>query len=436
MISPVFAAAFLAAIPAVFAQTSGIPRISSNSTGSTSYFTRCTTNYGYYPLPTGYAGVPTWITYSRTTQTVLTTTTVQVTSTVTPNATTCGGGFVTETSTVTSTSTTTPPATTIGAKAGQLPLLNFDPNRIDPTPAPTGISRIKRLQAGSELEVRQLISRKTSEGNTGGILINPDGTVSTLNMIYPHRVLCERRRTIIVTREVIENAPATTVTLAQGTATAARSTITVTSTVIVQETAPTPKVYAACGGNNVVNSVTDLNGNRMNFDRIIYRPSEGFPIANEIVVNTTTPVSCCGACQDTPNCAGSFFIPSMGQCHLRLTTAAPTLPQGATLAPPTNSTNSSLALPTASGIFYTGTAISASILPTGAVNSSVSTIPVLASPSPLPNTCALGSLSLYLGTIRGRPTREFPDRFAMYFSNGPCGRFSVSPIPVNNGEIA
>ncbi|KAF1833273.1 hypothetical protein BDW02DRAFT_570255 [Decorospora gaudefroyi] len=54
-----------------------------------------------------------------------------------------------------------------------------------------------------------------------------------------------------------------------------------------------------------------------------------------------------------------------------------------------------------------------------------------ASPEPIQNsnaTCASGSMSLYLGTIQGE--EDFPSEYALAFSNGPCGRLSVWPLPV------
>lgn len=47
-------------------------------------------------------------------------------------------------------------------------------------------------------------------------------------------------------------------------------------------------------------------------------------------------------------------------------------------------------------------------------------------------TCALGSMSLYLGTVQGE--EDFPSDVAMYMSNGGCGRMSVWPIPLDDDE--
>lgn len=96
----------------------------------------------------------------------------------------------------------------------------------------------------------------------------------------------------------------------------------------------------------------------------------------------------------------------------------------AQLTLPTGVFNSSIynatfptAYPTASGLVLVPTGIVSAVpvpLSTGVVNSN--------------GTCGLGSLSLFLGTIRGQ--EDFPSEFALVFSNGPCGRLNVWPIPV------
>jgi hypothetical protein len=48
-----------------------------------------------------------------------------------------------------------------------------------------------------------------------------------------------------------------------------------------------------------VNRIRDVNGKSIFFDRVIYRPAEGFTIENGLVVNTTSAVNCCVACQTT-----------------------------------------------------------------------------------------------------------------------------------------
>lgn len=114
-----------------------------------------------------------------------------------------------------------------------------------------------------------------------------------------------------------------------------------------------------------------------------------------------------------PYCAGSIYAPSTGNCHIRLTrTPILTLPSNSsntnsTLSPPfllPNSTNSALS-PTATS-------------PSGPLTTA----------SPLP-TCT-GSRGFYLGTIQGQT--DFPLEYALWMSNGPCGRLSVWPVPVNS----
>jgi hypothetical protein len=78
--------------------------------------------------------------------------------------------------------------------------------------------------------------------------------------------------------------------------------------------------------------------------------------------------------------------------------------------------NSTLPPSTASGIIVS--------LPTG--TSPASPLSTVTKPA---GTCAKGSRELYLGTIMG--VSDFPIEYALAMSNGPCGRFSVWPIPVN-----
>ena len=76
--------------------------------------------------------------------------------------------------------------------------------------------------------------------------------------------------------------------------------------------------------------------------------------------------------------------------------------------------------PSASGIFPT-------VISSGGISAPVSTA------NPVQNsntTCGRGSLSLYLGTIQGQ--EDFPEQYALSFSNGPCGRLSVWPVPMGD----
>jgi hypothetical protein len=45
-----------------------------------------------------------------------------------------------------------------------------------------------------------------------------------------------------------------------------------------------------------VNSVRGMTDQDIVFNRVIYRPTEGFPIENELIANTTDAVGCCVAC--------------------------------------------------------------------------------------------------------------------------------------------
>ena len=139
-----------------------------------------------------------------------------------------------------------------------------------------------------------------------------------------------------------------------------------------------------------------------------------------------------------PNCAGSFYAPSIRECHLWLTQSfTPPSPSPPTLPPYGNYNHSSnISHPTGYSIHPSGYPTAAPyptdrpnathIYPTGTSISSA-VIPISTS-TPI-NTCPAGSLSLYLGTIRGQ--EDFPEDIALVFSNGPCGRFSISPIPVD-----
>lgn len=49
-----------------------------------------------------------------------------------------------------------------------------------------------------------------------------------------------------------------------------------------------------CG---IVNAVEGMTGETLIFDRVIYRPTEGFPLANEMIVPMDNPTDCCVACQ-------------------------------------------------------------------------------------------------------------------------------------------
>lgn len=217
-----------------------------------------------------------------------------------------------------------------------------------------------------------------------------------------------------------------------------------------------------------MSNVVGFDNRQIYFDRIVFRPNEGFPIANSLVVNTTSAVNCCIACQNQPFCAGSFYAPSVQACHLQLTQAAPVqappaLPASSSIPPfPLPTHNTTLAFPTASGAPFSAGNETAGFFPTasGVVPSGFSTLLPSATPissseggmsiMPVPEpastgtidnpgagTCSIGSLSLYLGTIRGK--NDFPQDVAVFFSNGPCGRMSIdfeAVTPETNDVIA
>lgn len=293
-----------------------------STTQLTSATTLCRTRYGIYPLPTGTAGVPTWYSSSTTTNTIHSTSTTQTTITVTPDATTFTD-VLTSTSVITTTTTSTPDAVTVPTSAGQLLLLGAGALQVAPTPAPTGgMSRIKRAQlADADAAAFLPLKRQTPTGNSAGFIAYPNGTYSGLYRRYAHRVDCRVLVTIDETVVTVVTALPETQVLPQQTETALVTT-TVLSTVTETRVAATPTVYAACGADNVgmycssqffirrggverltsertVNHIIDINGQPLYFDRVIYRPTEGFPINQEVVLYTDSDIECCEACQTT-----------------------------------------------------------------------------------------------------------------------------------------
>jgi hypothetical protein len=123
-----------------------------------------------------------------------------------------------------------------------------------------------------------------------------------------------------------------------------------------------------------------------------------------------------------PYCAGSIYAPSEGQCHIRLTQApVQTLPGSSSSNSSTNSSSSST-LPS-SAPFLLPNSTNSALSPTGTAPS----MPPLSTSAP--NTCT-GSRGFYLGTVQGQT--DFPMDIALWMSNGPCGRLSVWPVPVNS----
>ncbi|KAF2854187.1 hypothetical protein T440DRAFT_388657 [Plenodomus tracheiphilus IPT5] len=423
MLFPAFVAA-VAAISTVAAQD------------VTASATDCTTRFGYYPLPTGTAGteaVPTWYRYATSTHIFSIVSTTRSTVTATPDATTFLD-VLTSTLTVVTTTVSTPAPVIVATPAGFVPLLAVG------EPVVTGVSRIKREIAGRAAHDISLFKRQTAGNHTGGYIVDKSGNATSLNRKYILRVDC--RVTVDVNRtsvtvvsglpETVLIAPATAVSL---------STTTVRSTQTVTAIKPAETIYEACQDNNVVNSITDYNGNTLIFDRVAFRPSQGFPIENELVIDMTSGKDCCIACQTTANCAGSFYVPSLTQCHLRLTqppsAALPAL-SGSLLNSTSPAASASAFLPYSASPLFNGThptsCLTASsghlLTPTGVV-----AVPIPLSTNSVPavlnsnSTCGAGSMSLYLGTIQGQ--EDFPIEYALAFSNGPCGRLSVWPIPVD-----
>ncbi|KAL6704618.1 hypothetical protein ACN47E_008015 [Coniothyrium glycines] len=433
MIVPVFLAA-LAALPAVTAQATPITQTS----------TRCTIRYGYSSLtPTGTettVALPTW--YTMTTSFYYTTHITTINPdvvTITPNATTTMS-IMTTTVIAETTTTTTPTPVTIAAGPGFNPLNAIGSRR----PQATGISRVKRAELGppelSAHDVLALFRRQmqTPAGYTGGFSVDEYGNTTDLNREYKVRMDCFITVSVNETLVQVVQGPNVTVTTVAQVMTAL-STSTVTSTVTVTEIAPTPSVYAACQDNNVVNHVTDFDGNTLVFTRVLYRPAEGLPMNTELVVNTTSPVNCCIACQTTSNCAGSFYVPSRGNCHIRLTQPSPStnttdsaFPTGLP-APPTNSTHGLYSLATGTGLPHpplSTTPVTATLL--SPYNASASHATSLYTPPSNSNaTCSQGGRSLYMGAIQGFEDYRFPIDKALFFSNGPCGYFSVWPLAIN-----
>ncbi|KAH9872958.1 hypothetical protein J1614_005353 [Plenodomus biglobosus] len=422
--------------PAFVAAAAAISTVAAQDV--TASATDCTTRFGYYPLPTGTAGtaaVPTWYRYITSTHLFSFSSTVRETVTATPDATTFVD-ILTTTTTVFETTTSTPDATIVPTPAGFIPLLAVG------TPVVTGISRVKREIAGRDTLALGLFKRQTALNHTGGYIVDRTGNATSLNRKFILRVDCrvsvDVNRTLVTVvtglPETVFLAPATAVSL---------STTTVRSTQTVTEIMPAETIYQACQDNNIINSITDYNGNTLVFDRVTYRPAQGFPIENELVVDKTSGVDCCVACHTTANCAGSFFVPSMLQCHLRLTqppsAALPALP-----ARPFNSTgpvaSDSASIGYGEGDLFNATYPTSYPTASGLISSGIIPTGVVAIPMPLSTgtlgpivnsntTCPAGSLSLYLGTIQGQI--DFPIEYALEFSNGPCGRLSVWPIPVD-----
>jgi hypothetical protein len=272
---------------------------------------RCTTSFGYTPLAPGMQ-VTTWLNTSTTTNYFDYTITTRNVVTVTPSASTLTD-ILTTTAVFEVTTTFTPEPTTIPTPAGFLPLFAYDPN-------PTAISRAKRFdhQARDHEMALAIFKRQTAANNTGGFSVDRNGSTSNIFRKYPQRVDCRIMFTINETvTSTVTGTPETT--FAAGATALVMSTVTISTTTTVTAVAPRRTMYAACMGNNVgtllpctqsedvgmmlnrllVNSVPGMTGEDIVFNRVIYRPSEGFPLENELIVNTTSAENCCIACQNT-----------------------------------------------------------------------------------------------------------------------------------------
>jgi hypothetical protein len=240
MLVPTLLAA-LAALPAIYAQT-----VSSSTSTKTGTRSDCFTRFGFYPLPTGTAAIPTWWSFTTSAQTVSVVYTTRNTTYTTPSA-TVWTNVVTTSVVETATVTSTPTAVYVATPLGFMPLLNVD--MASPTPiAP--ISRIKRLEIEGRGEEVDLLKRQTPEGNSGGFIAYPNGTYSGLYRRWPHRVHCTMTITYDETvTNIVQGDPETRV-VPQQTATAL-STVTRTVTSTVTAVAATPTIHAACNGNNV-----------------------------------------------------------------------------------------------------------------------------------------------------------------------------------------
>ncbi|KAF2679628.1 hypothetical protein K458DRAFT_490482 [Lentithecium fluviatile CBS 122367] len=120
--------------------------------------------------------------------------------------------------------------------------------RLPHTPADG--SRIKRFELDGMSDVRHPLKRQTADGNTGGYIVYPNGTYSSLYRRYPHRVDCR----IVVTYDetattVVTRTPETSV-VPQQTATAL-TTVTARATRTVTAVAQPSTIYVACAENNV-----------------------------------------------------------------------------------------------------------------------------------------------------------------------------------------
>jgi hypothetical protein len=227
----------------IFAAFAAIP--TAQAQDSTASATRCTTRFGYYPLPTGTAAVPTWYGYTTSTITFSSTYETHETVTMAPSA-TIATDVITTTLTVSTTTTSTQVPTTVPTPTGFIPLLYAD------LASPTLVPRFKRyeLEGREAATALHLLKRQTIANHTGGFSVDRNGTSTNLYKRYAQRVDCRVFYTISTSIAITVTGLPETVTLGGQTATAL-VTSTVLSTTTITEVAPKSTVYAACQRNNV-----------------------------------------------------------------------------------------------------------------------------------------------------------------------------------------
>lgn len=228
---------------AVFTLLVAIPTVAARDV--TSSATRCTTRFGYFPLPTGTAGVPTCYRYTTTTNILSVNYTTCDTVIATPSATTLTD-VVTTTATFEVTTISTPVPTTIPTPAGFFPLLAVA------LPGPTAVSRFKRydIEGRDANTASEISKRQTAANNTGGFIVDWYGQTSNMYRIFPRRVDCRVAVTINTTLTTTIIGSTETVFADMATATAiSTSTVSITSTVTA--VLPQRTVYAACQENNI-----------------------------------------------------------------------------------------------------------------------------------------------------------------------------------------
>ncbi|OAL51350.1 hypothetical protein IQ07DRAFT_586881 [Pyrenochaeta sp. DS3sAY3a] len=383
--------------------SSDLSAISSSTTVQdvSSTATSCSTHFTFVTTPTGSTSeqVPTTFKVPITTTRYLeVTTTTRDTISVTPSATTFTD-TVTTTTTFTTTTTSVPPTVTVPTSPGFFPLIA----------AETNAARIKRFEIEGRRNALTPGFSKRQQGSSGGFGVDDDGVPSDARFKKTTGVECQVVVSVNRTTTTIVTDPPETVVVAPQVATSV-VTSTVSTTETVTTVVPTPTIYAACGSNNVVDEIRQWNGRTLSFTQVTFDGENGIPDNQIVLVNTNSGTSCCVACQLASNCAASGYIPTRSQCRLLLT------------EPPPPASNNTAVID--STTFMTATASGVMPMATGGPPA------VMHSNS----TCSRGSMSKYVGTIEGR--ENFNPDYAITFSNGPCGRLDVWPIPLSSKKMA